>query len=143
MRIRFPAILICIFLMFISKIISQENTELNSSFKEELSLRCMEPIDSIISDLKEFIPQYMKIGNIPGIQIALIHDGKTVWTEGFGVANKFTGKPVTSETLFEVASNSDLLNPDVALEIAHRALGGEAEPLRAAIHLQYDYREED
>jgi CubicO group peptidase (beta-lactamase class C family) len=38
-----------------------------------------------------------------------------------------------------VCTNNDLLNPDVALEIAERALGKEIEPLRAAIHLEYDY----
>jgi len=42
-----------------------------------------------------------------------------------------------------VCTNNDLLNPDVALEIAHRALGGPIEPLRRAIHLEYNYREGD
>jgi hypothetical protein len=40
-----------------------------------------------------------------------------------------------------VCTNNDLLNPDVAVEIAHRAIGGSIEPLRMAIHLQYDYKE--
>ena len=31
-----------------------------------------------------------------------------------------------------VITNNDLLNPDVAIEIAHRALGGEIEPIRRA-----------
>jgi CubicO group peptidase (beta-lactamase class C family) len=38
-----------------------------------------------------------------------------------------------------VCTNSDLLNPDVALEIAHRALGGEIEPIRRALHLEFNY----
>jgi CubicO group peptidase (beta-lactamase class C family) len=40
-----------------------------------------------------------------------------------------------------VLTNSDLLNPDVALNIAHRALGGDVEPMRRAIHLEFNYRE--
>jgi hypothetical protein len=40
-----------------------------------------------------------------------------------------------------VCTNNDLLNPDVASEIAHRALGGKIEPMRRAIHLEYNYRE--
>ena len=40
-----------------------------------------------------------------------------------------------------VCTNNDLLNPDVAVEIAQRALGGEMEPVRRAIHLQYNHRE--
>jgi CubicO group peptidase (beta-lactamase class C family) len=42
-----------------------------------------------------------------------------------------------------VCTNNDLLNPDVSLEIAHRALGGPVEPIRRAIHLEYNYREAD
>jgi CubicO group peptidase (beta-lactamase class C family) len=40
-----------------------------------------------------------------------------------------------------VCTNSDFLNPDVALEIAHRALGGKIEPIRRALHLEFNYRE--
>jgi hypothetical protein len=42
-----------------------------------------------------------------------------------------------------VCTNNDFLNPDVAVEIAHRAIGGSIEPLRMAIHLQYDYKEQN
>ena len=40
-----------------------------------------------------------------------------------------------------VCTNNDLLSPDVALEIAHRALGGKIEPIRRAIHLGFNYGE--
>jgi CubicO group peptidase (beta-lactamase class C family) len=39
-----------------------------------------------------------------------------------------------------VLTNSDLLNPDVAIEVAHRALGGQVEPLLRASHLEFNYR---
>ena len=42
-----------------------------------------------------------------------------------------------------VLTNNDLLNPDVAMEIAHRALGGKIEPIRQAMHLQFNYSEGD
>jgi hypothetical protein len=38
-----------------------------------------------------------------------------------------------------VCTNNDLLNPDVALEIAQRAIGGQIETIRRAIHLEYNY----
>ena len=38
-----------------------------------------------------------------------------------------------------VCTNNDLLNPDVALEIAERALGENFDTIRSAIHLNYDY----
>jgi len=37
-------------------------------------------------------------------------------------------------------TNSDLLNPDVAIEVAHRALGGQIESLLRASHLDFNYR---
>ena len=40
-----------------------------------------------------------------------------------------------------VCTNNDLLNPDVAIEIAGRALGGKIEPIRRVSHLQFNYRE--
>jgi hypothetical protein len=40
-----------------------------------------------------------------------------------------------------VCTNNDLLNPDVAAEIAHRALGGKIKPIRRAIHLEFNYSE--
>jgi hypothetical protein len=39
-----------------------------------------------------------------------------------------------------VLTNSDLLNPDVAMEVAHRALGGPIETLLRASHLDFNYR---
>jgi CubicO group peptidase (beta-lactamase class C family) len=39
-----------------------------------------------------------------------------------------------------VLTNSDLLNPDVAIHIAHRAIGGKMEPIRRASHLEFNYR---
>ena len=38
-----------------------------------------------------------------------------------------------------VCTNSDFFNPDVALEIAQRALGENIDTIREAIHLRYDY----
>jgi CubicO group peptidase (beta-lactamase class C family) len=40
-----------------------------------------------------------------------------------------------------VCTNNDLLSPDVAIEIAHRALGGKIKPIRQAIHLEFNYGE--
>ncbi len=39
-----------------------------------------------------------------------------------------------------VLTNSDALNPDVAIEIAHRALGGRMDAIRHASHLEFNYQ---
>jgi CubicO group peptidase (beta-lactamase class C family) len=67
-------------------------------------LRLAEPLDTVVADLEDYIPERMRQDDIPGLSIALIRDGKRVWTEGFGIANTLSAEPVTPETVFEVGS---------------------------------------
>jgi hypothetical protein len=39
-----------------------------------------------------------------------------------------------------VLTNSDWGNPDVAIDIAHYALGGRIDSIRHASHLEFNYR---
>lgn len=48
----------------------------------------------------------MKQSNVPGVSIALIQRGKTIWVHGFGLKEAGTSQPVTGETVFEAASLS-------------------------------------
>jgi CubicO group peptidase (beta-lactamase class C family) len=43
--------------------------------------------------------------HVPGVSVAVIHDGKIEWARGFGVA-RAGGPPVTPDTLFQAASIS-------------------------------------
>jgi CubicO group peptidase (beta-lactamase class C family) len=60
----------------------------------------------VISRLENEVPGLMKQGGVPGMSIALIRDGKTIWLHGFGVKDKKTGEPVGTDTVFEAASLS-------------------------------------
>ncbi|WP_400078117.1 serine hydrolase domain-containing protein [Winogradskyella sp. R77965] len=44
--------------------------------------------------------------NKPGIAIAIVQDGKTIFKKGYGMANLSYDIPVTSKTIFDVGSNS-------------------------------------
>ncbi|HEY6333397.1 MAG TPA: serine hydrolase [Blastocatellia bacterium] len=59
-----------------------------------------------ISRLQSGIPRLMEQGDVPGLSIALISDGKIAWNHAFGVKHTSTGAPVTDETVFEAASLS-------------------------------------
>ena len=96
---------------------------------QERPLRLSEPIETVVADLKSYIPEYMREEDIPGVAIALIREGKVVWTEGFGVVNTITTKPVTSETLFEVASNSKVITAYIALRLVDQGRLSLDEPL--------------
>ena len=99
--------------------------------QQELPLRVSEPVDVVVADLESFIPEYMSEYDIPGVGIALIRDGEVAWTEGFGVANTLTRRPVTAETLFEVASNSKVVTAYIALRLVDQGLLSLDEPLNA------------
>lgn len=56
--------------------------------------------------IERYVQQAIKDWNIPGCAIAIVKDGETVMSKGFGVADVRTGAPVTEHTLFAIASNT-------------------------------------
>ncbi|MDB5191907.1 MAG: serine hydrolase [Segetibacter sp.] len=64
---------------------------------------------SFISDsLENYIQQGLKDWNIPGLAIAIVKDGQTVFMKGYGVRDIETKEPVNENTLFMIASNTKL-----------------------------------
>jgi CubicO group peptidase (beta-lactamase class C family) len=61
-------------------------------------------IKAVISDLETNIPDLMEKARIPGLQVALVREGKVVWHRGFGIKNTGSNESVTEETIFEAAS---------------------------------------
>jgi len=60
--------------------------------------------EAVAADLQTLIPSLLKDARIPGLQVAVIRDGKIAWHGDFGVINAASGQPVTDETIFEAAS---------------------------------------
>ncbi|MFQ5571346.1 MAG: serine hydrolase [Rhodothermales bacterium] len=102
--------------------------------QQEPPLRHEEPVDTVIADLKGYIPERMRQAEVPGLSIALIRGGQVVWAAGFGIANTITGKPVTPTTVFEVASNSKVVTTYAALRLADQGKLSLDEPL--AVYLR-------
>lgn len=62
---------------------------------------------SFIKDsLDTYINREMKRWNLPGMALAIVKDGKVLLMKGYGYADLKTKKPVTEETVFQIASNS-------------------------------------
>ena len=111
-------LLSALFVMILGiSVYSQIPADTLTSAYQEPSLRLSEPVEAVIADLENYIPTFIAEENIPGVAIALIRDGKVVWTNGFGVMNSITAEPVTPGTLFEVASNSKLVTTYIALRL--------------------------
>ncbi|MCZ8284249.1 MAG: serine hydrolase, partial [Bacteroidia bacterium] len=60
----------------------------------------------IKDSLDTYINREMKRWNLPGMAIAIVKDGKIWMMKGYGYADIKTKKPVTEETVFQIASNS-------------------------------------
>jgi hypothetical protein len=71
----------------------------------------------------------MNESNVPGLSIALIRNNKIVWTDGFGVVNRLTHRPVTSNTVFEVASISKVVTSYTALRLVDKDILSLNEPV--------------
>ncbi len=54
----------------------------------------------------DFVRTQLKRQRIPGLALAVVKDGVVVKAEGYGVADRRTGTPVTPTTVFKIASVS-------------------------------------
>ena len=62
----------------------------------------------------------MAANHVPGVSIAVIHDGSIEWAQGFGVVQLGAG-PITAETLFQAGSISKPVAAMAALHLAEQA----------------------
>ena len=61
----------------------------------------------------------MKELNVPGVSIAVIHQGRIEWARGFGVRS-IGGAPVNADTMFQAASISKPLSAMAALRLVQQ-----------------------
>ncbi len=60
----------------------------------------------VYTELDEYIQKAQKDWKIPGMAIAIVKDGKIVFSKGYGVKNINKKATVNDETLFAIASNT-------------------------------------
>lgn len=78
--------------------------------------------EQIIAQNREKLRRILTQDSTPGASIAVIKNGKTVWSEGFGVANIESNSPVSPETKFGIGSISKSLTMVLALRLAEEGL---------------------
>lgn len=82
-----------------------------------------------LDELRASIAAILQREQVPGAGIALVDGGRIIWAGGVGVADRATGRPVTAETLFRVAS---ITKSFVSLAIVKLAEAGRLD-LRARV----------
>lgn len=63
-------------------------------------------VDRAIAEIPGRIQAYLAETGVPGLAIAVVHGGKIVYAQGFGIADKNTGAKVDTDTVFQLASMS-------------------------------------
>ncbi|HYA62543.1 MAG TPA: serine hydrolase domain-containing protein [Candidatus Sulfotelmatobacter sp.] len=58
------------------------------------------------ADLDEYVARAMKTYEVPGIAVAIVRDGKVVFSKGHGVRKLGESTPVDENTLFGIGSNT-------------------------------------
>jgi CubicO group peptidase (beta-lactamase class C family) len=58
------------------------------------------------ADLDVFVASAMKAFDVPGLALAIVKDGQVVYAKGYGVRRLGEAAPVTTRTLFGIASNT-------------------------------------
>jgi CubicO group peptidase (beta-lactamase class C family) len=70
-----------------------------------------------LATLKDFVASGMKMLDTPGVGLAFIDGGKTVWAGGLGVKELGKPDPVDGDTLFLAASNTKALTTLLLAEL--------------------------
>ncbi|MEO3758041.1 serine hydrolase [Mycobacterium sp. B14F4] len=74
-------------------------------------------VDNAVAKLDGIAEDLMAKSGIPGMAVAVVHGGKTVYARGFGVKDVKTGEKVDPDTVFQLASVSKSLASTV---VAHQ-----------------------
>ncbi len=66
------------------------------------------------------IEERMKHYGIPGVSVAVINNGKIVWAKGYGIMDRESRAPVTSQTLFQASALSIPVSAYAALRMVEQ-----------------------
>jgi CubicO group peptidase (beta-lactamase class C family) len=86
-------------------IVTQAGLAQNAS-PESVPLRVNLKKAELKERLNTTVPHLLKEGDVPGLSIAIIKDGKIFLNQGFGVMSASSKEPVNDNTVFEAASLS-------------------------------------
>jgi CubicO group peptidase (beta-lactamase class C family) len=78
-------------------------------------------VANAVSKLDTIAEELMADSGIPGMAVAVVHSGKTIYAKGFGVRDVKTGEKVDADTVFQLAS---LSKPLAATVVAHQVGNG-------------------
>ena len=81
-------------------------------------------VENAVDKLDGLAADLMGKSGVPGLAVAVVHEGKTLYAKGFGVRDVRTGEPVDKDTVFQLASLSKPLSATVvARQVGEKTIG--------------------
>jgi CubicO group peptidase (beta-lactamase class C family) len=80
------------------------------------------------------LAERMRQYDVPGLSVAVIHNGKLAWARGWGVRDTASCAPVTPETAFQAASISKVATAVLALRLVEQGKIGLDRNINDALH---------
>lgn len=81
-------------------------------------------VENAVDKLDGLAADLLDKSGVPGMAVAVVHRGKTVYAKGFGVRDIRTEEPVDADTVFQLASLSKSVSATVvAHQVSERRIG--------------------
>lgn len=80
------------------------------------------PQADLFDSVQKRIEQLVANGKVPSMAVAVARDGKIIWEEGFGLANREKNIPATEHTMYPLASISKPLTATGLMILVERGL---------------------
>lgn len=81
-------------------------------------------VENAVAKLDDMAAELLKTSGVPGLAVAVVHHGKTVYAKGFGVRDVRTDEAVDPDTVFQLASLSKPLSATVvARQVDNQIIG--------------------
>lgn len=78
--------------------------------------------EKLVGILKSEIPRMMETTHVPGMSIAVIHDARILWRQGFGLMIAGSNQRVDNDTVFSVGSVSKTVFAYAVMKLCERGI---------------------
>src|SRR5258706_4384710 len=72
------------------------------------------------AQIEKAVSAFMTANSVPGVSVAVVHNGQRVWSAGFGMADLEDFSPATSSTLYRLGSISKSITAVAILQLYER-----------------------
>ncbi|MBE3132360.1 MAG: beta-lactamase family protein, partial [Acidobacteria bacterium] len=80
------------------------------------------PMPAEYRPVRDYIEQGLAAGLSPSVAVAVVKDGRVIWAEGFGLADRERGIKATADTIYLLASGSKPLTATGVMALVDRNL---------------------